>query len=145
MLNGDGQIGDIYSIGSMGAVAELENIDQTLYIPNEFDQVLIDSANDFFEVFGETGAYRHNKGDARVIDLIVNRHPPSKIGGAPHGTAPNLTVVVRNDSTEGISGVEIDLGLDEVFIPVRMGQAPQWRRIAAINKEDAAMLTLEIR
>jgi len=80
----------------------------------------------------------------RTISAIVNRRQPAGIG-ASHGNAPLLEITVANDSTDGISSDEINLGQNLVSLPVRIGEAAQDRRIAKILGMDSGMMKLEVR
>jgi len=81
----------------------------------------------------------------RQITALVSRQPVDDLGDAPVGTAPRLTVNVRNNSTYGISSSEIDLGSDKVSVPVRIGEAAQERKLTKVISQDAGMLVLELR
>jgi len=81
----------------------------------------------------------------RQITALVNRQPVDDLGDAPVGTAPRLTVNVRNNATYGISSSEIDLGRDKVLVPVRLGEAAQKRKLSKILSQDAGMMVVELR
>ena len=81
----------------------------------------------------------------RQITALVNRQPVDDLGDMPKGTAPRLTINVRNDATYGISSSEIDLGRDKVSVPVRIGEAAQERKLSKILSQDAGMMVVELR
>jgi len=81
----------------------------------------------------------------RQISALVNRQPAEGLGDMPEGTAPRLTINVRNDAAYGIYSSEIDLGRDKVSVPVRLGEAAQERKLSKILSQDAGMMVLELR
>lgn len=112
---------------------------------NEFDQALIDTAEDFQTVFGDTVTYKPRGGGTRSISAVITRERPEGLDGAPHGHAPVVTIEVINDSTTGISSDEVDTGGDNVNLAVRLGDTPQDRPIVNIISTDAGMMRLELR
>ncbi len=112
---------------------------------NEFDQELIDTASEFLTVMGEAVTYYPIGGGSREITAIVNRHGPAGLEGAPHGSAPELSINVANDATTGISSDEVDTMKDEVNVAVRIGETAQRRLITEILSQDAGMMELELR
>lgn len=112
---------------------------------NEFDQTLIDTTADLLAVFGETVTYWPASGGSRSISAVVDRERPADMDGAPHGSAPLLTIEVANDSTSGISSNEIDTGGDKLELAVRIGKSAQKRLVKKIISQDAGMMRLELR
>ena len=111
----------------------------------ELDQMLIDTTADLLEVFGETVTYKPRASGSRSITAIVSRERPEGLDGAPHGSAPLLTIEVANDSTTGISSDKVDTGGDIVEMAVRIGETAQDRPIKEIISQDAGMMRLELR
>jgi hypothetical protein len=56
-----------------------------------------------------------------------------------------MQVRVANQATTGISSSEIDLGGDELAIPIRVGESPERRSILRILEHDEGMMLLECR
>lgn len=111
-----------------------------------FQTELTATAEEFLDTLGaETIVYLPAGGGERAIGAIVNRDPPAELGEAPHGHSPLAVIVVRNDSTEGISSAELDTAGDKVRYAVRLGKTPKDRRITGIISQDAGMLRLEVR
>lgn len=81
---------------------------------------------------------------ARQIKAIVDRNPPAPIGEAPRMLVTRLQIEVANDGTAGILATELDRGSDRVKLALRVGGTAEFRVVAAILKQDAGMLTLEV-
>jgi len=98
----------------------------------------------FLAEYGEPITYHPRTGASRVIQAIVDRSPPAPLG--PPGTlAAVLTITVANDAVTGISSAAMDLGADQVELPLRVGATPERRRIRSPSAQDPGMLTLEVR
>lgn len=110
----------------------------------EFDQALADSVAGILATLSELIKYLPSGGGQREILAVVTREQPEKLGGAPHGRTPKVTISVANDSTTGISSSEINTGADKVELALRIGQTVQQRRIANILSQDHGFLELEI-
>jgi hypothetical protein len=106
--------------------------------------LLDETADLFLQEFGEPIKYRPRGGGIRDISAILNYGQPEGIA-APHGNAPLSSIEVANDPVKGISSSEVDKGGDEVLVPVRIGQDPEWRPITKILSQDAGMMSLEVR
>jgi len=114
-------------------------------VTTEFDDVLIATAAEFLERFGETVTYVPYGGDVREITAIVDREPLAPVPGIDSGHSDMLTVTVANSSVSGISSDEIDTGKDKISLPVRYGEAAVQKRLPKIISQDAGMLILEVR
>jgi len=112
---------------------------------SEFDTLLANSASDFTDTFGETVTYYPASGGSREITAVVKRQPPEILEGSIRGHSPVLIVFVENDATTGIASTEIDIGGDEIQVPLRVGDTSSRRRITQIRNQDAGMLELELR
>lgn len=104
-----------------------------------------DAANLLTALGAETITYKPSVGDARNIGAIVQRPGPRAMDGAPDGIIPALIIHVLNDSTEGISSDELNLGGDKVTVALREGETPVDRAIKALLSVDSAMMELELR
>ena len=139
-------LNDIMAFSSMG-LFEITPA-TTTSATGTFDTEIATLSDDFLELFGESVVYYprgYQAGDARAILAVVDRMPPEGVSEAPYGNAPLLHIFVKNDSTEGISSDELDLGGEQVELSVRLGEAVQKRRITEKNNADAGMLQLEVR
>lgn len=132
------------NVASLPSVACLATLSETA-TEGEFDDLLVDTTDEFLETFGEDIKYLPAGGGQREIVAIVDRGQPAPLDGAPHGHSPLLTISVANDSTTGISSSEIDTGGDKVELAVRIGETVQQRRITKVLSQDAGMMKLEIR
>lgn len=83
--------------------------------------------------------------DPRVISAIVFREPIQSLDAAGNVHTPVFYVHVANDVTTGITSEEIDLGGDQLLMPVRDGETPELRSVLQIVTQDHAMLVLECR
>jgi hypothetical protein len=102
------------------------------------------------DVFGESIVYIPFGGAERTINAVVNRNPPEK-DFASGNELPQLTIVVRNDATYGISSGELDAkGADRVMVSRRIGQTAESFGVYLPDKgdnmtHDVGMLTLILR
>ena len=83
--------------------------------------------------------------DPRVINAIVFREPIQALDSSGNVHTPVFYVHVANDVTIGIASEEIDLGGDQILMPVRDGETPELRSVLQITTQDHAMLVLECR
>ena len=113
---------------------------------NEFDEELVDTVDDFLDMFGESVQYWSCEplAEPRSIVAVVDRDPPANVDGLSHGTAPRLTIRVANSASLGISSTELDCGGDCIEMAVRIGETVKRKRIVKMLKQDAGMLTLEL-
>tara|TARA_R110000868_G_scaffold268152_1_gene527384 strand:+ start:793 stop:1146 length:354 start_codon:yes stop_codon:yes gene_type:complete len=82
----------------------------------------------------------------RSIDAVVARE--QIVGFDADNNQVNLAawqVHVANDSTDGISGTELNLGGDQIAFPPRDGQAAVRKSITQVLIQDHGMLVLECR
>lgn len=115
------------------------------------DEVMAIDAEAFVDTdaFGESVTYTRsakNGGTTRTIKAVIDRNPPEKISATiTTGNKKMYVVVVRNDSTYGISSSQIDLGGDTLtFAAEKIGGDDVTIIIKKIRHQDAAMLTLEL-
>jgi len=88
--------------------------------------------------------YRKTGQDDRNIDVLIF-YKNEGLDGQIHSRTPNINVIVRNDSTTGISSEEIDTGGDKLYIPGRRGRATRWMRIAKILNQNPGFMRLELK
>jgi hypothetical protein len=80
----------------------------------------------------------------RTIRAVVFREDLVTLGEDDGQTVvPQFTVHVKNDSAEGISSAEIDLGADQLEFPRRDGKPPEKRSILRMIDQDHGMLVLQ--
>lgn len=108
------------------------------------DAVLADQADAELAAFGEPVTYYPKGGSSRDIIAIVDRLPPGGISGSPHGNTFKFLVVVKNDSDDGISSSEINLGGDKISLPKRIGLTAAQRKIDVVQWQDVGMMYLEV-
>jgi len=99
-----------------------------------FDQILTE--------FGETVNYIPRVGQNRSITVLVDRESVTDVAGLNYGRAPELTILVKNSATAGITADEIDTGGDKIELAIREGESAQERRITNISFNDATSLTI---
>lgn len=99
----------------------------------------------FFSDFAETVVYRPREGEPRTIQALVDRDPPEALGEDVTTRTPVLHVTVRNDSVAGITAAEVDTGGDRIDLPLRVGGSATTRPIVGIVRQDAGLVTLEVR
>ena len=130
-----------FSTPSVAAILTLAAASES----TDFCQMIGNDADIILSEFGETIVYKPRGGGSRSIEAVVTRAGAEGLGGAPAGNAPLSNILVKNDSTEGISSSEIDTGGDKVTIAHRIGDTAQDRRITNIIGQDCGMMTLEVR
>ena len=117
------------------------------------DQIANDSAAVFLQTghFAESVTYVPNIYDVgdtrtnRAIQAVVIRNQFSVFENDVESIAPVFEVYVENDTTRGINSDELDLGGDQISLPVRPGKAAEARTVTRLIEQDAAMLVLEVR
>lgn len=92
----------------------------------------------------ETVVYYPGDGYPRIVNAVIQRSPPSKIGDI-NAPVYDAAVIVRNDATYGISSTEINLGKDRIAYAERYGKAAITRSVTRIVEHDRHMMTLEVR
>jgi hypothetical protein len=118
---------------------------------SEFDDLLIETASEFADGFGEPITYTPKGGAARSINAIVDRNPPERINVRGDIVTPKMTIMVANDATAGISSAELDAyGNDKVTVALRIGGVAQEFGVylpdaSAGNFMDAGMITLDLK
>ncbi len=108
------------------------------------DGLLADQADVFLAEFGEAVTYYPKGGSSRDINAVVDRNPVAGINGVPHGNASQVIVKVKNDSDDGISSSEVNVGGDHIKFAVRIGKTATQKRITGIPWEDVGMMYLEV-
>ncbi len=108
------------------------------------DGILADEADTFLAAFGEAVTYYPKGGSSRDIIAVVDRNPVAGINGVPHGNTSKQLVRVKNDSDDGISSSEINVGGDHIKFAVRIGKTATQKRITGIQWEDVGMMYLEV-
>ncbi len=131
--------GGVYSLPSI-------SVDVTVAVSttSALDGVLADQADDTLAAFGEAVTYYPKGGSSRDIVAVVDRNPVAGINGVPHGNTAKLIVRVKNDSDDGISSSEIEIGGDKINLSVRIGKTATKKRITAIQWHDVGMMYLEV-
>ena len=114
---------------------------------------------DATEVFLNTGEFAESvtykprikptgdtRDETRSISAVVFREQMTTIDEDGGETiAPMFLVHVANDSTDGISSDELDLGGDKITFPVRDGLTASDRTVTRLVTIDNGMLVLECR
>lgn len=94
----------------------------------------------------ETVRVRTSADDVSPVtrEAQVRRELPENYG--PNTSmAPRIQVMFVNDSTNGISSDEVDVGSWQVDVAERYGQVAAWRNIGRIVRHDAVGIILEMR
>jgi len=84
--------------------------------------------------------YRPRIGLSRNIEAIIEYPGPEAIDGVAGGSRPIMDVFVENKSIKGISSAEVDIGGDELDVPLRYGLTNKEVRIIQIVEQDKAIL-----
>ncbi len=79
---------------------------------------------------------------SRTIEAVVEYLGPQPMAGIRGGSRPQFELLVRNDSTYGISAKELDTYRDKVQVPFRYGRSVRTVRITQIIMQDKSMLRL---
>lgn len=95
--------------------------------------------------FAETVIYYDRSGEARCIAAVVVREALSIFPEDGDAITPVFEIHVANDSENGISSEELNLGGDSLAFAVRVGQDRSKRTIARLLSHDEGMLVLECR
>jgi len=113
---------------------------------NQFDELIIATANDLLAEFGEPIVYLPSGGgESRAIIAIVDRQPPADLETMPGVHATRTIISVANNSATGISSSEINLGADKVEVTLRINESAKQKRITGIISQDAGMMKLSVR
>jgi len=80
---------------------------------------------------------------ARPINAVVLREQITSLDGDT--VSPVWQIHVANDSSLGISSVELDLGGDQIEFPPRDGKEAARKTITQLTVQDHGMLVLECR
>lgn len=109
------------------------------------DMIAADSQKVFLNTgeFAETVTYRKRSGVQRSIKAVVFREAVVNSEESGGAQTPTFEVHVDNDIVNGIASDEIDLGGDQIVLPVRDGVTATPRTIVSIIVQDHAMLVLQ--
>ena len=112
---------------------------------SSFDDTLKNANNAFKSAFGQTIVVLPDGVTERSITAIVDYNEIEPVPGMPHGKAQNITITVDNDATTGLSSAEFDSGLATVKVPEAIGKAAVTKRLSKIIRQDAGMVTYQVR
>lgn len=112
-----------------------------------FDAAFIESGfSMLIEQFGESITYAPHNGAVRVIDAIVEREPGAVLDAAGNAVLPSLTVRVYNSTTEGISSAELNVGKDELILPLKVNDSGTHRfSVMTLVSQDAGVTHLAVK
>lgn len=109
--------------------------------PNAADQALQLSVGSVLdELSAKQITYRPRIGSSRNIEAIIEYPGPEAINGLAGGSRPVLDIFVENKSIKGISSAEVDIGGDELDVPLRYGLTNKEVRIIQIVNQSKAIL-----
>ena len=95
--------------------------------------------------FGESVTYVPSKGALRSISAIVDREPAGVLDASGNAVFPKVTVRVYNSTTSGISSAELDVGADEMVLPIRVGDSATHRfSVLTLMSQDAGVTQLAL-
>jgi hypothetical protein len=118
------------------------------------DAIQSDPASVFLNTddFAETITYHprtYRPSDTRtprsIVAVVIREQMQQVSEDGGETITPVFEVHVANDPATGISGTELDLGGDQLAIPIRDGMEPVRRSIVRLMTQDHAMLVLECR
>lgn len=102
--------------------------------------------------FAETVTYHAHQGMGasapfgRSISANVVREAAAELGdGGEPVILPTWTITVANNSTDGISSDELDVGGDQIAIAPRVGETAVRKSIIRLISHDAGMVVVEVR
>ncbi len=99
------------------------------------------------EAFTEELIYTKCVGGAtRTFYGVINRDPPTEVGGDGRVTRPKMLALVQNDATNGIASDELDTK-DTLTVAYRIGTTAKQYLIRLADRpgnQNAATLTLEL-
>jgi len=108
-----------------------------------FDDTLKAAAESFFHLPGsEVITYFPAGGAARRIKAVISRSSPDDMPGIDGGSVPMFTVLVKNDSDDGIASESVDTGGDKITCARRVAERPASMRLLQIINHDAGMVLL---
>jgi hypothetical protein len=108
-----------------------------------FDDTLKAAADSFFCLPGtEMVTYYPATGTARRIKAVVSRAGPANLPGVDDGSLPAFSVLVKNDSAEGIASQSVDTGGDKIECAKNVAERPKLLRITEIISHDAGLMLL---
>lgn len=112
---------------------------------NPFDAAAINSSGAFKSAFGKRIVILPDGVTERTVTAIISYDVVSKIPGAPHGTARKITITVDNNAITGLSADEFDKATATCRLPKTEGATASEAKIVDILKQDAGMVTYEVR
>ncbi|MFB0523922.1 MAG: hypothetical protein ACETVZ_00150 [Phycisphaerae bacterium] len=108
-----------------------------------FDEILVDNADYYLEVFGVTGIYRPGVLDREILVIVRFVTDDDQVAPVVRHRSPVIHIKVANNSITGISAEEFEQG-HVINIPPRKGADPRDFQLARIIKQDAGMMTIEV-
>jgi len=131
---------DMYSFPSAASIVKF-----TAQTENLTEDQVEGNIQEYLLHFGEPIKYLPSGGGSRDITAIVDREPPAELAGITGAQTAMMFIEVANDSEDGISSSEINLGGDMVEISVRIGETAVQKRITGIVSQDVGMMKLRVR
>ncbi len=110
-----------------------------------FDDALKAANSSFRTAFGQTIIVLPDGATERSVTAIVDYNEVEPMPGMPHGKAVNIQITVDNDAATGLSSAEFDSGLAAVKVPEAIGKAAVTKRLSKIIRQDAGMVTYQVR
>lgn len=84
-------------------------------------------------------------GSQRRVEALVERYEENdSLDGFAGGSRPSPVILVKNNSTSGISSDEIDTGGDKIELALREGSKPVQARIIELLSHDAGFCRIQV-
>jgi len=93
--------------------------------------------------FEETAMYKPYQGTPRLINVLVNRNPPSKLSETNSNMAADIQVDIANDATAGTAA--INLHKDKITLSERYGGTAKDYTLTKIIYQDEGSWLVEVR
>ena len=108
-----------------------------------FDEILVENADHFLDVFGIAGIYSPGVLDREIKVIVRYISDDGQVAPVVRHRSPIVNIKVANNSVKGISAEEFEQGRI-IEVPPRKGADARNFSLARILKQDAGMITIEV-
>lgn len=110
-----------------------------------FNEMTIDAVEVLFDTFSPVDVvYKPGEGSERTIEALM-LYGTEDVISRVHGRVPIQIIVVRNNSTNGITADELSTGTDYIEMPIRQGSSDVKDYSMEIVNQNSAFLRLKVK